>query len=510
MKLAKKAFAVLFATVLVLTACIGVFAGTSEIEITGAPDDHTFTAYQIFTGTVNTAGDTLSSIQWGSDVTANATTLAALVSALDGESFTSTGADDAVDALTASSTAAEFAGVFALMTDADDVKALAAILADWVTGTGTDSTETSAPYSVTGLDDGYYLVTDTPAATGAPEGDFVSNYILSLAGTATIATKGAAPTLDKTVTDVSTNGQADNIDVAVGDTLNFTLTGTLPTNYEDYTTYAYTFTDTPTNLAISSSSVKLYVDDTEVTDTTKFTVAVNSSTGILTVTIANMKLLTTDKTDVIKVTYSAEVQEGAVSAAATNEATITYSNDPNSYSTGETPPEEVTATTQSFKLVKYDGADNKLLAGATFNIKNGSATISFIKVSDTEYRVAKTGETGAVTAITTVDDPITIKGLDADVTYTLHEASAPLGYNPAADSTFTVSASTSSATPTINATTNVYTTTANVVGVANNSGSELPQTGGTGTIIFIVVGAVAVVVAGIFLVTNKRISKEDI
>ena len=38
----------------------------------------------------------------------------------------------------------------------------------------------------------------------------------------------------------------------------------------------------------------------------------------------------------------------------------------------------------------------------------------------------------------------------------------------------------------------------------------LPETGGTGTIIFIVVGAVAVIGAGLFLVTNKRMSKEGI
>ena len=36
----------------------------------------------------------------------------------------------------------------------------------------------------------------------------------------------------------------------------------------------------------------------------------------------------------------------------------------------------------------------------------------------------------------------------------------------------------------------------------------LPETGGIGTVIFVALGALAVICSGVFLVTNKRMSKE--
>ena len=45
--------------------------------------------------------------------------------------------------------------------------------------------------------------------------------------------------------------------------------------------------------------------------------------------------------------------------------------------------------------------------------------------------------------------------------------------------------------------------------VANSTGTVLPETGGTGIMIFVALGALAVICAGVFLVTNKRMSKES-
>ena len=42
--------------------------------------------------------------------------------------------------------------------------------------------------------------------------------------------------------------------------------------------------------------------------------------------------------------------------------------------------------------------------------------------------------------------------------------------------------------------------------VENNSGTELPSTGGTGTTIFYILGSLLVVVAGVVLVTRKRMN----
>ena len=46
-------------------------------------------------------------------------------------------------------------------------------------------------------------------------------------------------------------------------------------------------------------------------------------------------------------------------------------------------------------------------------------------------------------------------------------------------------------------------------GVANSTGTMLPETGGIGTVIFVALGALAVICTGVFLVTNKRMSKES-
>ena len=43
----------------------------------------------------------------------------------------------------------------------------------------------------------------------------------------------------------------------------------------------------------------------------------------------------------------------------------------------------------------------------------------------------------------------------------------------------------------------------------SSTGTVLPETGGTGTVIFVALGALAVICAGVFLVTNKRMSKES-
>ena len=47
---------------------------------------------------------------------------------------------------------------------------------------------------------------------------------------------------------------------------------------------------------------------------------------------------------------------------------------------------------------------------------------------------------------------------------------------------------------------------ASVVKVENNKGTELPSTGGIGTTIFYVIGAILVLGAGILLVTRRRMN----
>ena len=48
------------------------------------------------------------------------------------------------------------------------------------------------------------------------------------------------------------------------------------------------------------------------------------------------------------------------------------------------------------------------------------------------------------------------------------------------------------------------------VEVENKIGVTLPETGAMGTQIFYIIGVLAILGAGVFMVTNKRIAKEEI
>ena len=45
--------------------------------------------------------------------------------------------------------------------------------------------------------------------------------------------------------------------------------------------------------------------------------------------------------------------------------------------------------------------------------------------------------------------------------------------------------------------------------VENNSGTQLPETGGIGTTVFYILGSVLVLAAVVLLVTRKRMSRKD-
>lgn len=211
----------------------------------------------------------------------------------------------------------------------------------------------------------------------------------------------------------------------------------------------------------------------------------------------------------ITITYSATVTSDALTVdAANNTATLDYGDG------HTTESDTVKVYNAKFTVTKQDG-DGKALSGAGFVIKN--ATGKYYKLNPATEAVeddpaTEEDESAAATnaSISWVDsiDAATEYTSDAqgavtaftglvDGTYTLVEKTVPEGYNKAADSTFTIAAGDYTQSNLEQAST-----------VVNEAGSVLPSTGGMGTTIFYVVGAILVIGTGILLVTRRRMASK--
>lgn len=273
----------------------------------------------------------------------------------------------------------------------------------------------------------------------------------------------------------------------------------------------------------------------------------------------------------IKITYSATVNKEAVIGVAgnPNSVTLTYSNNPNIQDNGtpdnsdkpadntivsETPPEETRTYVTALDLIKVDPQQNRL-TGAEFTITGERTNIVlvskdvFTKNSDGEYWKLKNGtytttaptddNTSAYESTTdkyskeTVTEPkntqesvtatgevgsdgiLRFEGLSAGQ-YEIEEIKSPAGYNLLKDP---INITISWAAPDAPSTDCTWTVTGYdgatidngvvVITIQNQSGTELPATGGMGTTIFYVVGSVLVLAAVVLLVTKKRMSARD-
>ena len=94
-------------------------------------------------------------------------------------------------------------------------------------------------YTISGLAAGYYLVKsdNVPNVDGA-----ATRYMMEVVGNVTATPKSDVPTSDKKI--VEGNDRVDVNDAAIGDTVTYEITGTLPTNFADYKSYHYIFKDT--------------------------------------------------------------------------------------------------------------------------------------------------------------------------------------------------------------------------------------------------------------------------
>ena len=358
--------------------------------------------------------------------------------------------------------------------------------------------KTYSTVSFTGLKLGYYLV-DTTLGTLCSLDTTNPNVVME--------EKNEVPTNVKTVQEDSNGNYGTTNDADIGQTVNFKSTITAQAGAENYV-----FHDKMSDGLTYTGVTGITLNGTAV-DASNYNVVTTGLTDGCTfeVTFTQAFCDTLKANDQIVISYTATVNENAVVGLPgnPNESKLSYGD--SSVAGGDhnvTPPSETVTYTWDVDVLKYtmDGETEKALAGATFTLSksaDGSNPIALVSEGNNVYRVAKTGETGTVTEITTdATGKFTIKGLDAD-TYYLTETAAPAGYNKLAGPVTIVIGENGVVNGTTEAPQGV-----DEVKVLNQSGTELPSTGGIGTTVFYVVGGLLVVGAFILLVSKRRVGAE--
>ena len=357
---------------------------------------------------------------------------------------------------------------------------------------------TSATVKFENLELGYYLV-DSSLGT-----------LCSLNTTnpdATIQEKNEAPTNEKKVEEDSTPGTYGSTnDADIGQTVNFQSTITAQAGAQNYI-----FHDTMSNGLTFGRVTGITLNGTTV-DASNYTVKTDNLTDGCTFEVVFTQTFcdALNVNDKIVISYTAALNENAVvgTPGNDNQSKLEYGETGN---TTTTPPSTTKTYTWGFDVLKYGNNDeSKTLEGAKFVLLNKEktkvATVVNGKLTDwVDVPAAGADDTIAWpenTVLTTdTNGKIEIAGLDAD-TYYLREVKAPAGYN-VLDKDVEVEI-----TPTVSADGKALTLAAVTTKVNNNSGAELPSTGGVGTTIFYVLGGLLVVCAGVLLITKRRMNKE--
>jgi fimbrial isopeptide formation D2 family protein/LPXTG-motif cell wall-anchored protein len=454
-----------------------------------------------------------------------------------GLTFTPTAADPTVYSVTSTM-------------NADQARALADALQPVVTGSTAPSpagsvNATAETAQISLNEPGYFVVYGTVKANDPADGskELVAAVALTTADPAeTVIPKVSAPPLDKKITGEHKLDEAGKAATAqIGATVSFELDSKVPdlTGYTDYTfTITDTMTDgldyTGTDTANAINGLVLKINGTEKTLGTDYTIAHTVGTRTFTLTIPQTTLAAAHKDDAIVVTYSAVVNDTALTTDyEKNTANLTYSNNPYDDTTNKTEDHEVYVIDVDINVDKVaNSADGAKLKDAEFKVFKGSTQpadtdLSWYKWDSANKVVTWVAKANADTFTTGDDGKFTpaVQGLEAEATgtsYGLLETAAPAGYNPlpapvivTLKSTYAENSTGKTATVTATGATvtngtvtlsadqnsNQPLATAQVI---NNSGTELPSTGGIGTTIFYIAGLVLVLGAAAIVIARRK------
>ena len=291
-------------------------------------------------------------------------------------------------------------------------------------------------------------------------------------------------------------------DVEVGQVLPYKITGKVPDS-TGYETYTYEITDTMSQgLTFNRNSLKVTVGTDNVTSVTdKCTITYDETNAPNTFKVT-IKVKNCTVGQPIEVTYTATVNENAVATVSTNEAVLKYSNKPGTTDTGTLKSDhKVYSAKITINKFWKDGEANKPLENVGFKLykkvtSEGQETINYYKYDETTQKVSWVNTLDEGSEVKTdAQGKAYFKGLAND-TYYLVETTTPAGFNPLEKPVDVKVEGNETDTKTLTLTKDIE----------NKTGAVLPSTGGMGTTVFYVLGAVLVLGAGVLLVTKKRMS----
>ena len=379
----------------------------------------------------------------------------------------------------------------------------------------------------------------TPVKSSKNEGEFVDGVFSNLAlgwylvdsnvgalcgltttdPDASINAKNGVPTIDKQVQEDLTGMWGDANTADIGQIVNYMSIIHVASGAEDYVLHdemsaGLTFTHDTANgrgvteiKHINSAGVETVLK--EGVDYTVVTAAGDDCT--FEVEFSDALVAGLKANDRLLVYYNAMLNRHAVVGAADgnpNESYLEYGEE------HYTSHDQTKTYTFSMDIIKTDSSNN-LIDGAEFRIYDAAIGGNEIKVvplldandenpvldadGNPMYRRAREDEEGV--NIVVKDGKVTVVGFDNGVYY-LEEVKAPAGYNQLTSrKEFTI------ADANLDSVFNggIY-STGSGVHVVNKTGSMLPETGGMGTVIFVSLGTLAVLIAGVLLVTKKRMA----
>ena len=315
--------------------------------------------------------------------------------------------------------------------------------------------------------------------------------------------------------EVSVDKAANKTSVTKNEKVTYTITVDIPTYASQATDKSFYVADRlPDGLTLDTGSIKVARNGTDITDAAGTQYTLNTmATAEYTFKLSVSTLQYTDNWSAnggkqLVITYTATLNDDdttAVNTKETNTVTFDYSNYPYVENSHETKTDSVDVTTFEIKIDKFvKNQETNKLAGAKFDLYRTAtqAEIDAGLAVTIPHTTEKKGIKLEADKVTDTDGVATFKKYEANgdrYDYYLVETQAPSGYNlldNAKKLNFTGND--------VAETHGVYT-----VEVPNSSGIKLPITGGTGTVIFTVIGIALMVGAVVLLVVSRKKSAKE-